>query len=682
MELIREVRLVRWLRLLKRLIVTAAVAGLIVATVVTVLLLYLRSQPLPATEIYETTTIYDANEQPITTLYKGENRIYLSLDKIPAEILEATVAIEDQRFFSHPGFDWRRIIKALYVDLKEGEMVEGASTISQQLARNLYLTLDKTWERKAKEALLTIQLEINYSKEKILEKYLNEIYYGHSAYGIQAASKTYFGKAAAELNLAEAAMLAGVPKGPLYYSPWIDFKQAKQRQYVVLQAMVNQGFISEQEAKIAWQEPLHLRTETEDREEIAPYFRDYVVYIAKNKYGLSEEMVTHGGLKIYTTLDHKMQQTAEKSIARNLPADHDLQVALVAMDPSNGHIKAMVGGRNYQESQYNRVFAKRQPGSSFKPFLYLTAIENGFTPLTEMKSEPTVFTYGQEQKTYVPRNFGDQYPNDFINLQEAISKSDNIYAVKTHMSLGEQQLLDTAKRLGINSYMQPVPSLALGSFPVSPHEMAVAYSTLANLGKKVLPVAITRIEDRNGKILVEEKEEVKTTRVAEPSAVFVLDQLLRGVFQPGGTGHRISHILQRPAYGKTGTTDYDSWMAGFTPQLTTVVWTGYDENKRMTSAKDIRVAAIIWAEFLEKALETQEPAFIPIPENAVPIYIDPISGKLAGENCPNPQLMYFVAGTEPVDACDLHHAKEEQPGNDPAKNGPSLWEKITKWWLN
>ncbi len=700
MEVIRETGLIRWYRRIKRLFVMLFLTVAFGLIALISLVLYLRSQPLPAVDILETTTIYGADEQVIDTLYQGENRYYVSLHQIPDSLKQATIAVEDRRFYSHFGFDPKRIGRAVWIDIQEKSLAQGASTITQQLARNLYLSLDKTWERKIREALLTIQLEVNYSKDQIFEKYLNEIYYGHSAYGVQAAARTYFGKDVSELTLAESALLAGIPKGPLYYSPFLNLEQSLQRQRTVLQAMVNEGYITRAQMNEAINEPLRFRTADEEplAPSTAPYFRDFVIKEARDRYGIDENLIRHGGLKIYTTLDPVMQQKAEEVFEKYFPEEEEPlpQGALIAVDPRNGYIKAMVGGKDYQESQFNRIFARRQPGSSFKPFLYLAALENRFTPLTEMKSEPTEFRYGvNEEKVYKPRNFGDRYPNDYITLYEALIQSDNIYAVKTHMLLGEEKLKEMAARLGIESQVEAVPSLALGSYSVTPFEMARAYSTLANLGERVEPIAITRIIDRNGKVLVDEKPQRQ--RVADAGHVFVLNQMMQDIFRQGGTGYRVKHLLQRPASAKTGTTDYDAWMSGFTPQLVSTVWVGYDDGSPLRTVPDSRLAAEIWAEFMEKALADQAPALFPIPQGVTGVYIDLKSGKLAGENCPQPQFMYFVAGTEPEEFCDVHgggnpeNAGQSGEGEGLESNAgtpsspysnESFWKRVRDWWLS
>ncbi|MCG0313842.1 MAG: transglycosylase domain-containing protein, partial [Calditerricola sp.] len=373
-------------------------------------LLYLRAQPLPKGNTSATTVLLAADGSILDELHGGQNRKPVSLRAISPYVIAATLAVEDRRFFEHMGFDWRRMAKAVYVDLKEMRFAEGASTITIQLARNLYLSHEKTVARKLKEAFYALQLELHYSKERILELYLNQIYYGHGAYGIQAAAQTFFGKDAKDLTLAESALLVGLPKGPSLYSPYRHFDRAKARQKTVLDAMVATGYLRPEEAAAALAEPLRLvPLDARMREPMAPYFRDAVVDVLAERYGLTEDQIFRGGLRVHTTLDPKVQRAAEEAVKQLLPKDRPLQVALVAVDPQTGAVRALVGGRDYRASPYNRAFARRQPGSTFKPVVYLAALENGFTPLTLQRSEPTTFTY-DNGRTYTPKNFGDKYP--------------------------------------------------------------------------------------------------------------------------------------------------------------------------------------------------------------------------------------------------------------------------------
>lgn len=678
MEVIREAPFLRYLRWAKKFVKFLILSLLCVSFAILLLILYLRSQPLPEASVKQTTTIYASTGEVLDTMHQGENRIVVPLKDIAPALIDATIAIEDRTFREHYGFDWRRLAKAAYVDVINMDMRQGASTITQQLARNLYLTLDKTWDRKIKEALLSIQLELNYSKDEILEMYINQIYYGHSAYGAQAAAETYFGKDAKDLTLAESAMLAGIPKGPSYYSPFVDFDKAKSRQKLILQSMERDGTITSKQAEQAFAEPIKLKERTSESIDQAPYFRDYIANLVKNKYGIDEALFIHGGLKIHTTLDPVMQQKAEQVVASVLPKDNPaLQTALVAMDPNTGYIKAMVGGRDYKLSQFNRALGKRQPGSSFKPIMYLAALQNGFTPLTLMKSEPTVFTY-DKNKQYIPKNFGGHYAHAMINMRDAIKTSDNIYAVKTIDFLGPQKVVDEARLLGITSPLQAVPSLALGTSPVSPLELNATYAALVNKGEAVKPIAITSIEDSEGNMLVEEKTE--KTRAADPVASALLVNLMQSVFERGGTGFRVANELNRPVAGKTGSTDYDAWLSGFTPQLVTTVWVGYDQNQKVDDIKEGYLSKQIWAKFMESALKDQPPALFDMPAGVVSVYIDPASGKLATENCPNPQLFYFAAGTEPQDYCLDHLPANKAPTPLKPPDSSSFWQRMGSWW--
>ncbi|NQF13404.1 PBP1A family penicillin-binding protein [Brevibacillus sp. HB1.3] len=679
MEVIREAPLLRYLRWAKKFVKFTILSLLCFSFAILLLILYLRSQPLPETFVKQTTTIYASNGEVLDTMHRGENRISVPLAEISPALLDATIAIEDRSFREHFGFDWKRLAMAAYVDVVNMDMRQGASTITQQLARNLYLSLDKTWERKIKEALLSIQLELNYSKDEILEMYVNQIYYGHSAYGVQAAAQTYFGKDAKDLTVAESAMLAGIPKGPTYYSPFVDLERAKARQKLILNAMERDNLLTSKEAEQAYAEPIKLKQRANDKvTEPAPYFRDYIATLVKNKYGIDEEKFIHGGLKIHTTLDPVVQKKAEDIVASVLPKNNpNLQVALVAMDPATGYIKAMVGGRDYKVSQFNRVLGKRQPGSSFKPIMYLSALQNGYTPLTLMKSEPTVFTY-DNNKQYIPGNFGGKYPNALINMRDAIKTSDNIYAVKTIDFLGPQKVVDQAKQLGITSSMQAVPSLALGTSPVSPLELNAAYAAIVNKGQAVKPIAITSIEDSEGNILVEEKPE--KTQVADPVASALLVNMMQSVFEQGGTGYRVAGEMNRPVAGKTGSTDYDAWLSGFTPQLVSTVWVGYDKNQKVDDVKEGYLSKKIWAQFMESALKGQPPALFDMPAGVVSVYIDPASGKLATEHCPNPQLFYFASGTEPQDYCMNHIPKNETPTPLKPPDSSTFWQRMGSWW--
>lgn len=650
-------------------------------------LIFLRTQSLPVTAISQTSQMLDLHGNVIDTFHAGENRRSVQLSDISHYVIEATLAIEDRRFYDHRGFDMKGMARAVMVNVQSFSARQGASTLTQQLARNLYLTHERTWQRKLKEAMYTVQLEMNYSKDEILGMYLNQIYYGHGSYGIEAAAMMYFNKHASELTLAESAMLAGIPKGPKYYSPYLNMKNAKDRQLTILQAMLEGGSITSEQADAAYKEMLSFQTlGSGDQEGFAPYFRDYIRYIAVDKLGINEHLLNEGGITIYTTLDPSAQATAEEVIAKGFPENSEQQAALIAIDPRTGYIKAMVGGRNYKNNQYNRVFAKtRQPGSSFKPFLYLTALQSGFmSPVTRYKSEPTVFTYDEGRKTYEPRNYGDKYLNELIDMRQALASSDNIYAVNTIMTVGADKVIETAKKLGIESPMKPVPSLALGTFPVSPFEMASAFGTFANGGIHMEPIAILRIEDRKGQVLYEAKQ--KSVQAITPAEAYVMTSLMESVFEEGGTGFRVSSIIKRPIAGKTGTTPTDAWLVGYTPELATAVWVGYDKDRKLTVAEAYR-AAPVFAKFTEQALSAIPPKIFPIPEGIVNVYIDPTSGKLAESSCPHRRLETFISGTEPTDVCG-EPAGAGNNDSDATQNGSgtagrrSWWNDLKRWWTD
>ncbi|MEH7115841.1 PBP1A family penicillin-binding protein [Neobacillus vireti] len=617
----------------------------------------------------------------------GQKRYWVNIKEISPDLVNATVSVEDKNFYHHHGFDFKRIAGAVVADVQAFSKVQGASTITQQYARNLFLEHDKTWKRKLTEAFYTIRLEMNYSKKDILEGYLNTIYYGNGAYGVEAASQYYFGKKASELTLAEASMLAGIPKGPGIYSPFANMEKAKTRQAIILNTMVENGYISKKAAKEAAAAPLKLEgVHTAQKVKVAPYFQDAVKNALKNQLHLDDRTIALGGLKVYTTLNIKQQEAAEDQIKKNVASSSDIQIGLVAMDPKTGDVKAMIGGRDYEKSPFNRaVQAIRQPGSTIKPLLYYAALEHGFTPSSTMRSEYTTFHFDKGQPDYTPHNFNNKYANGEITLAQALAVSDNIFAVKTHLFLGEDTLIETAKKFGLSTKMAEVPSLALGTSGVRVIEMANAYSLFANGGKRVHPELITRVEDYNGNVIFEKEEHHE--RVLNAARAYVMTQMLTGIFDSklNGyakvTGSTVMKDITRPYAGKSGSTETDSWMIGYSPQLVTAVWAGYDVGKPLELAAEKKYAKNVWANFMEEALKGKPvKAFKPPKEGVIGLYVNPQNGKLATKDCPVRRFTYYVKGTEPTEYCTDHLRNGHQVNKKhPDEKKVPWYKKIMPW---
>lgn len=689
MELITSERLLktwRWAWLLLR---TLLLLALPVFIGILILISYAKIQGPPPLQVPQTSIFYGENGSIIGESEKsGQNRYWVPLEEMSPKIIRATIAVEDRKFYEHHGFDFKRIIGAALTNIKAGAKVQGASTITQQYARNLFLEHDKTWVRKLQEALYAFRLELNYTKDEILEGYLNTIYYGHGSYGIEAASSYFFGKKSKDLTLAEASMLAAIPKGPSYYSPLLNMAQAKNRQRVVLQSMVSVDYITENQMNDALAAKLTFVKEHAERESIAPYYLDAVQYILQNQLDIDPDKIKMGGLHVYTTLNQRYQEIAEKWMEQMIDSNPDIQAAFVAMDPRTGDVKALIGGRDYQESTYNRATqARRAPGSTFKPFLYYAALKNGFTPSTTLRSEPTTFRISDGESTYTPHNYGNNYANDFITMAQALALSDNVFAVKTNMFLEPNSLVNTAKSLGIESPLAPIPSLALGTKPVGVLEMVNAYNVFANGGYKVEARFITKVVDHSGEVIYE--KEPDREQVMDPRHAFVMTDLLRGTFDEryndyaSVTGANISHYLNRPTAGKTGSTAYDSWLIGYTPQLTAGVWVGYDQGKKLHSLNDALYAKQIWARFMHEALKDRPVQRFYKPDGVVGVYVNPDNGLLATDSCPVRRLSYFVEGTEPIDHCKDHQpdkTNKKPAQNQEAPTNKSVIDRFLDWF--
>ncbi|MRG86242.1 PBP1A family penicillin-binding protein [Salinibacillus xinjiangensis] len=646
---------------------------------------YSYSQGPPSLTSDQNTVIYSNAEEVIGVKHGNQNRYWVKLDEISPHLKKAFLITEDRSFYEHFGFDMSRIAAAMIKNIVNMDKVEGASTITQQYARNLFLNHEKTWTRKINEAIYALRLEMFYEKDEIFEGYLNTIYFGHGNYGVEAASRYYFDKHANELTIAEAALLAGIPKGPSYYSPINHPEHATERQQMILKLMANQGEITETELKHAKQEKLAIAQEEERQgKQIAPYFQDVVIGEATTILDITKEELITGGYKIHTTLDTKKQKALEKTAENQMDDSSKIQVAAVSIEPKTGSVQALLGGRDYEESPYNRVVqAKRMAGSTFKPFLYYAALERGYTPATPLESAPTQFELA-DGRVYAPSNYNGYYANDEITLAQAIALSDNIYAVKTNLFYEPETLVETAKEFGIKSELPAVPSLALGTASVSVLEMAKGYSVLANGGKDVIPHTITKITNAEGEVLYERKKTEKE-QVLDPKQSFILTHLMTGMFDENlndysrVTGAAIQDMLSRPYAGKTGSTNTDSWMIGFSPQVTTAVWTGYDKNEKITKTEEQAYARNIWAHYME-AVHKELPVkkFKP-PEGVVAVSMDSHTGKIAHSGCEDQRVTYFVEGTEPRESCTLHVPKNLFDPNQPKdekEDGSSLWDWV------
>lgn len=604
---------------------------------------------LPEIQVPEASVVYDVNNRPIKGLSE-QNRISVSFDDIPLTYKNAVIAIEDKDFYQHHGVDLKGIARAVFINIKKLKVAEGGSTITQQTAKNLFLTNERTLIRKVKELFFAIELEKRYSKDEILTMYCNSIYFGEGAYGIEVAARTFFAKSVNELSLAEATLLAGLPQWPSHYNPYVNPEAAKSRQKTVLTRMLEEGFINEKEKEEAEAEELVYKRSpyiTSD----APYFIALIKDNLSKKYG--ERAVYQGGLKIYTTLDLDLQKAANKSFQEVLTSyPPDLQAALVAIDVTNGEIRALIGGRNYTQSNYNRVFAQRQPGSTFKPFMYSLAIDRGFTAADKIMCEEVEFKLPSGD-VYRPTDYGDEpYHWREFTLKEAIMKSDNVVAVRINKFLGPNNTASYAEKFGFSG-LRPILSLPLGSIEASPLQMALAYAVFANKGIYSEPIYIIKVVDKNGKVL-EENRSLQKHIINEENA-YIVTNMLQGVLEPGGTGSRLRNIVSGNLAGKTGTTDdfKDAWFVGYSPTVCCAVWVGYDKGKS-TNLVGGAVAGPIWAGLMNTAEQKSAGKDFGKPNNIVRINICQDSGLIASEACPRPIDMAFIKGSEPSQICYEH----------------------------
>ncbi len=654
-----------------------------------------------------TTYVYDVNNQVIAE-FSVEKRAILPLSKIPVDMQNAVIAMEDQNFFRHWGISPRGIARALLRDVLHRRSAQGGSTLTQQLSKLIFLKPEKTLGRKVKEMVLALQIERNFSKQEILALYLNQIYFGNGVYGVQSASKLYFGKDVSEMTLGECAMLTGLIPSPERFSPFNSLERAKQRRHLVLQRMREENYITAKEAEAAEAETIPTEKSTLFASH-APYFVEYVRQILEPKYGTAQ--LWKGGMKIYTTLDLTMQVPAEDVMERSLAKyDQDaakskaasqekdgekdkdkdsgveassaaLQGAFLILDTRTGAIKAMIGGRNYRDSKFNRVTqAARQAGSTFKPMVWMSALMNGYTPATMVDDSPMAYYYDGKDWRLL-EGATDQYaidlaiqpfvgnkdfkiwvPNDFdgksmgrITLRHALELSRNLASIYLVTRVGPSLVADVAHRAGIKRSLDAVPSIGLGTSLVSPIEMASSFSTFANGGIHATPFGVLKVTDNQGRVLEESvPEEIESF---SPQLSYVLVNMMKGVVQRG-TGSYASK-LKRPIAGKTGTSQdsKDMWFIGMTPDLTAAAWMGYDDYGSIPLKDWTGGGTVVpwWTEIMEAVLKDQPVRDFPVPEGIVFVTVDQETGKLALPTCKKKILEAFIKGTEPKEFCDAGH---------------------------
>lgn len=599
--------------------------------------------PEPIGRINDTppTEIFSADGQRILTIGGWET---VALADVSYAFIQAILATEDHRFWEHRGINKLRILRAMWVTLFEPQRVQGASTITQQLAKNLFFSFEQTYIRKFRELLVALQIEAQFSKQEILEAYINQIPFGVGAYGIGEAARTFFGKSAGELTLTEASLLAGLPKSPTRYNPFRYPERARVRQQVVLQRMVTTGMISREAALEAAAAPMNLRTHPRSLR-VDSYFLDAVMKSLEESYG--PEVVYHAGLRVYTTLDVGLQRLAETALQEGLAqletrmdgisggaessdaAGNRLQGALVSVDVNTGAVKALVGGRDYFQTPFNRALQNnRQPGSGFKPFLYYGVLERlGKTPADVMIDQPVTIPVAGSA-TWRPRNFERTHSGPMV-IKKAFTESINTIAAQLVAALGPEAVIDAARRCGITSPLGPVYSVALGTFGVSPLEMASAYATFASGGVRHPPYWIRRVEDVSGRVL--EERIIAGERVLNEAIAYQLVDMMAAVIDEG-TGNAVRRIgFTLPAAGKTGTTNdyHDAWFTGFTPNLSTSVWVGFDRGQSMRDKNGAgitgaRGAAPVWARFMRQATQGDPPKAFAVPST---IYFEKVDSE-------------------------------------------------------
>lgn len=591
--------------------------------------------------------LYDNNGELI---YQGSrNNEWVNIEDISEYLINATVAVEDKNFYKHHGFDYLRIIKAMYLNIKSGSIVQGASTISQQYIKNLYLDFDQTWERKIEEAFLTLELEVHYDKDEILEGYLNTINYGQGNMGIVNAASYYFNKKPSELTLEEAIMLAGISKNPAAYNPVSDYEACINRAMVVAKAMLNNGYIDEETYNSLFQDEIEIYAQNKTNNlQMLMYFQDAVLDELASIEGIPESLIDAGGLKIYTTLDLDIQANMEENILAN-KVDDEIQVASIVVDPNTGAIKALTGGMNYATSEFNRATdSVRQVGSTMKPFLYYAALENNMTMSSTFTSEVTTFNLSNG-KTYSPANANNLYADKEITMAAALALSDNIFAIKTNLFLGVEAMIEVAHRTGITADLESVASLPLGTSEINLIDFATGYTTFASGGYKKDLYFIEKIEDMEGNVLYEHEQQ--STLVLNPNYTYILNEMMNTTSNAAfvdyttPTALTISSELTNKYAIKTGSTNTDFWIVGYNQDALVMTWMGYDDNTTINS--EVRTnSKKAWAATIEYVLKDVETSWYETPKNVVAVPLDAITGEVTNDTS-KIALYYYVLGSEP-----------------------------------
>lgn len=632
------------MKLIKRLFKLVSV--LFILGIIAIVGLYAYAYFSPKLDIKNANQFYiydDKNE----LVYQGSgNNDWVSLDDISPDFINAVLNTEDKNFYKHYGFDIPRIAKAMYTNIKSGSIVQGASTISQQYIKNMYLDFDKTWKRKIDEAFLTLRLEVQYSKDEILEGYLNTINFGQGNYGIENASQFYFNKSAKDLNLEEAIILAGVPKAPNKYNPVTNYDAAIKRAKVIAKLMVNNEAIDSNTYDKLFTSNVEIYGKrSENNLNMLMYYQDAVKQELEYLNEIPDSLIESGGIKIYTSLNMEAQTLMEKNINEYMK-DTDMQVASIIVNPHTGGVMALTGGTDYAKSQYNRAISStRQVGSSIKPFLYYSALENGMVSSSTFLSEPTTFMFSSNN-SYSPANYNDKYGNKNITMAAALSYSDNIYAVKTHLFLGEETLVNTAKRMGIEGEMDALPSLALGTCELSMLDFARGYTTLASGGYKRDITFIEKVEDIHGNVLYQKKQ--TDNLVLNESYTYILNEMMTSTYNSNFIDYNTPTVMSIASkisnkYAiKTGSSGTDCWMVGYNPNMLMMVWNGYDDNSEM-AVKDGTISKNVWVDTVENLSIEKE--WYEMPNNVVGVPLDAITGEETTDTS-RTSIFYFVNGSE------------------------------------